>query len=42
VQAEKKRFCVYAGPTPEVIRRTANDSGSPVDRITALDPYFYF
>jgi hypothetical protein len=45
VRAEKKRLCVYAGPAPEAIRRTANDSGLPVDSITevrALDPYFYF
>jgi hypothetical protein len=41
----KKTFCVYDAPTPEAIRRTANDNGLPVDSITevrALDPYFYF
>lgn len=42
---KKKTFCVYDAPTPEAIRRTANDNGLPVDSITevrALDPYFYF
>jgi len=42
---KKKTFCVYDAPTPEAVRRTANDNGLPVDSITevrALDPYFYF
>jgi hypothetical protein len=40
---KKKTFCVYDAPTPEAVRRTANDNGLPVDSITevrALDPYF--
>jgi hypothetical protein len=39
-----KTFCVYDGPDPESIRRAAERSGLPVDRIskvTVLDPYFY-
>jgi hypothetical protein len=39
-----KTFCVYDGPDPEAIRRAAERSGLPVDRITrvsVLDPYFY-
>jgi hypothetical protein len=39
-----RTFCVYDGPTPEAIRRTAARNGLPVDRITevrVLDPYFY-
>jgi hypothetical protein len=42
---QKKSFCVYDAPTPEAVRRTANDNGLPVDSITevrVLDPYFYF
>jgi Nickel responsive protein SCO4226-like len=42
---KKKTFCVYDAPTPEAVRRTANDNGLPVDSITeirTLDPYFYF
>ena len=37
-------FCVYDGPDPEAIRRTATRNDLPVDRITevrVLDPYFY-
>ena len=40
----KKTFCVYDGPTPEAIRRTATRNELPVERITevrVLDPYFY-
>lgn len=40
----QKTFCVYDGPSPEAIRRTADRNGLPVDRITqvrVLDPYFY-
>jgi Protein of unknown function (DUF4242) len=40
----KKTFCVYDGPSPEAIRRTASRSRLPVERITevrVLDPYFY-
>jgi len=39
-----KTFCVYDGPSPEAIRRTAARNDLPVDRITqvhVLDPYFY-
>jgi hypothetical protein len=41
---KKKTFCVYDGPTPESIRRSATSNGLPVDHITevrVLDPYFY-
>ena len=45
VSADKmKTFCVYAGPNPEAIRKTAEKNTLPVDRITqvsVLDPYFY-
>jgi hypothetical protein len=40
-----KTFCVYDGPSPEAIRKTATDNGLPVDSITevrVLDPYLYF
>ena len=39
-----KSFCIYDGPTPESIRRTASRNELPVDHITqvrVLDPYFY-
>ena len=39
-----KTFCVYDGPNPEAIRKTANRNSLPVDKITqvsVLDPYFY-
>jgi hypothetical protein len=41
---KKKTFCVYEGPTPEAIRKTAARNALPVDSITqvrVLDPYFY-
>jgi hypothetical protein len=41
---KKKTFCIYDGPTPDSIRRTAQKNGLPVDRITevsVLNPYFY-
>jgi uncharacterized protein DUF4242 len=41
---KKKTFCIYDGPSPEAIRRSASENGLPVDRITevrVLDPYFY-
>lgn len=45
VSADKKKtFCIYDGPSPEAIRRTANRNKLPVERITEvriLDPYFY-
>jgi hypothetical protein len=39
-----RTYCIYDGPTPESIRRTARANGLPIDRITevrVLDPYFY-
>ena len=39
-----KAFCVYDGPSPEAIRKTAADNHLPVDVITEvrmLDPYMY-
>lgn len=41
---KKKTFCIYDAPNPEAIRKTAEQNGLPVDRITevrVLDPYFY-
>ena len=41
---KKKTFCIYDGPNPEAIRRTAARNGLPVDHITevrVLDPFFY-
>ena len=41
---KKKTFCIYDGPNPDAIRRTASRNGLPVDRVTevsVLDPYFY-
>jgi hypothetical protein len=40
----RKTFCVYDGPSPEAIRKTAARNHLPVDRITevrVLDPYSY-
>ena len=37
-------YCIYDAPSPEAIRKVADRSGLPVDRITqvnVLDPYFY-
>ncbi len=39
-----RSYCIYDGPSPEAIRRTAERNRLPVDRITevrVLDPYFY-
>jgi hypothetical protein len=39
-----KSFCIYDGPDPEAIRKTATRNDLPVDHITevrVLDPYFY-
>lgn len=39
-----KTYCIYDGPSPEAIRKTAKRNGLPIDRITrvtVLDPYFY-
>jgi hypothetical protein len=41
---KRKSFCVYDGPSPEAIRKTAARNDLPVDRITqvrVLDPYFH-
>ena len=41
----KRTFCVYDGPSPEAIRKTAAENVLPVDLITevsVLDPYLYF
>jgi hypothetical protein len=41
---KKKTFCVYDGPSPEAIRRTAHRAKLPIAQITevrVLDPYFY-
>ena len=40
----RRSFCVYDGPSPEAIRKSAARSGLPVDQITqvrVLDPYSY-
>ena len=40
----RKTFCVYDGPSPEAIRKSATDNGLPVDAMTevrVLDPYLY-
>jgi hypothetical protein len=39
----KRSYCLCDAPTPEAVRRAAQRSGLPVDRITevrVLDPYF--
>ena len=45
VSEDRRRwFCVYDGPSPEAIRKSAARSGLPVDQITqvrVLDPYPY-
>jgi hypothetical protein len=45
VSADKRKtFCVYDAPSPEAIRKTADENDLPLDRITrvsVLDPYFY-
>jgi hypothetical protein len=40
----KKSFCIYDGPTPDSIRKAAQRTKLPVDKITevsVLDPYFF-
>lgn len=40
----RKTFCVYDGPNPEAIMRSAERNGLPVSSIVpvrVLDPYFY-
>jgi hypothetical protein len=37
-------YCVYDGPSPDAIRRSAGSTGLPIDSISevrVLDPYFY-
>jgi hypothetical protein len=39
-----KTYCIYDGPTPESITRSAAANGLPVDAVSeirVLDPYFY-
>ena len=41
---KKKTFCIYDAPDPETVRRAADHSQLPIDKITkvsVLDPYFY-
>jgi len=41
---KKKTFCIYDAPSPEAIRKAADNNGLPVDNIvevSVLDPYFY-
>ena len=41
---KKKTFCIYDAPSPEAIRKAAENNGLPVDNIvevSVLDPYFY-
>jgi len=40
----KKTYCIYDGPSPEAIRRSAEKNQLPIDRICevqVLSPYFY-
>jgi hypothetical protein len=45
VSADKKKtYCIYDGPDEAAIRTSAEQTGLPVDSVTAvsvLDPYFY-
>ena len=39
-----KTYCIYDGPSPESIHRSAAANGLPVDAVSeirVLDPYFY-
>lgn len=41
---KKKTFCIYDAPSPDAIRRAAENNGLPVDNVvevSVLDPYFY-
>jgi hypothetical protein len=41
---KRSTFCIYDGPSPEAIRKTAAGNDLPVDEITqvrVLDPYLY-
>jgi hypothetical protein len=40
----RKSFCIYDGPSPEALRKSAARNGLPVERITqvrVLEPYSY-
>jgi hypothetical protein len=40
---KKNSFCVYDGPSPESVRKVAERTGLPVNKVTevrVLDPYF--
>jgi hypothetical protein len=40
----KRLFCIYEGPSPEAIRKSAARNGLPIDSITSvrvLDPYHF-
>jgi hypothetical protein len=40
-----RTFCIYDGPSPEAIRRTAARNRLPIERITqvrVLEPYVYY
>jgi Protein of unknown function (DUF4242) len=39
-----RTFCIYEGPSPEAIRKSAAENGLPLDAMTevrVLDPYPY-
>ena len=41
---KRSTFCIYDGPSPEAIRKTAGRNDLPVDlitQVTVLDPYLY-
>jgi len=40
----RRTYCIYDGPSPEAIRRTADRNKLPLSKITevrVLDPYFF-
>lgn len=42
---KKTTFCLFDSPNPDLIRRAAQRTGLPIDRITevrVLDPFFYY
>jgi len=41
---KKKTFCIYDAPSPDAIRKAAENNGLPVDNVvevSVLDPFFY-
>jgi hypothetical protein len=41
----RRTWCIYDGPSPEAIRRSAERNGLPIESISivrVLDPYFHF